>query len=310
MMLSQRGQTLLIVVFAMSLGLLVLVSAASRVVSSVARTTQTNYYQKAQAAAEGGAEVYLAKTTDQLSDLARPVSYGGCPTSSLANLSSSFPSGCIESFGESRAFMGVEEFPVPSSDPAKRESFELESQPGETIHVNLSGLGADIIRVCWTGTGTYSDSYYFYYYYDDTGTYKVEKDMFECNDGLSWCSSPPVSYSNNISNEAQADGFYSCYHVGVYTAPVALRIFTFPGGGKYKITALREGDSTLVTRDLPIQGYRIVAIGEVTSYGGSSLESKKATRKKVIVEKTFPYPADPWYDFAVTSVSGKVSSMP
>ncbi len=205
---------------------------------------------------------------------------------------------------ESRAFMGVETF------PAAEESFELKSQPGETIQVNLKDLNnqVDAISVCWFGSGSpsYSDSYYFYYY-DDAGTYKVEKDMYKCKNSstTSWCSAPG-SYSTNVTNDAYVDGPYSCYQVNIDGTPIALRIFTSPGGGEYRITALDGG----VTKSLPAQGYKIISVGEVTSGGGSSLESKKATRKKVTVEKTLPYPIGPWYDFAVTSVSGKVSTLP
>jgi hypothetical protein len=46
---------------------------------------------------------------------------------------------------------------------------------------------------------------------------------------------------------------------------------------------------------------------------GGSLESKKTARKKVVVEKTFAYPAgsgSAGFDFAVTSLQSKVSSTP
>ena len=164
--LDQQGQTLLIVIFAMSLGLLVMVNTASRVVASVARTAQTNNYQKAVAAAEGGAEIYLAKPFTDLATLAGS-GLRTCPTGQLDTIDdvpATFPALCIEnmsgSAGESRAFMGVEEYPTGT------EGLTIKSRPGETVHVNLHGLdsGAHTVRICWKGLGRagYSASYYFY----------------------------------------------------------------------------------------------------------------------------------------------------
>lgn len=314
--LSQKGQTLLVVVFSMSLGLLVMVSLASRVINSVARTTQTNYFQKATAAAEGGAEMFLLKSN---SDLASLVTLGKCPSAALS--APNFPANitdadCKSDFVESRAYLGVEEYPAPGST----ESIEIKSAPGETFQVNLQGLdsGVDVIRVCWYGTGNpaYSDSYHSYYYMDGSA-YKSEIGMHLCDSGgittKIWCdvSLRPSGYTTSVSEVADANGGYSCYQFDARVGSVALRIFTFPGGGYYRISALDIDTAPVVTyMHMPRQGYRITSIGEVKSAAGVSLESRKATRKKVVVEKTLPYPAGPWYDFAVTSVTGKVKVSP
>lgn len=304
---SEEGQTLLIVIFAMSLGLLVIVSTAARALGSVARTTQTNYYQKATAAAEGGAEIYLAKPFTELNVLS-----ASCPASQLSYIDNTappyVPSSCIVtmngSAGESRAFMGVESYPVGT------ESLYLKSQPGETIHVNLQNIFADsnMIRVCWKGLGIkpYSLSYYFLYK-GTVGNYEVDKKLYSCDPDEplgSSCTLPgadDLDRTNIVEPEFTSAGYW-CYQMWLSADPVALRIFTFPDGGEYMITALNSSGSD---KAFPPQGYRIVSIGEVTGAGGAtSLESKKATRKKVTVEKTFPYPAGPWWDFAVTSING------
>jgi len=123
---------------------------------------------------------------------------------------------------------------------------------------------------------------------------------------------PPVNCnppSGNIDSSidiATYTGGYWCYQLNTHSESVALRIFTFPDGADYMVTVFDSSSNKL---PFPLQGYRIVSIGEVTA-GGGSLESRKAARKKVTVEKTFPYPAGSWWDFAVTSVEGSVTTTP
>ncbi len=297
---AQQGQTLLIVIFAMSLGLLVIVNTAGRTLSSVARTTQTNFYQKATAVAEGGAEVFLAKPITDY-----PALTSTCAISKLADLATVDGASCTIPFTESKAYLGVEAYPVSLA----KESLNIKSQPGETIHINLNDLNfdADFIQVCWKGLGIkdYSASHYFYYH-GLIGDYEVDKDLLTCNTSFTaWCK----NLGGNVGNVSQAvaNGDYSCYSINVQSDSVALRIFTFPDGAEYTIEAYKLVAGNPVKTTFPQQGYRIISIGEVTGAGGTSLMSKKATRKKLTVEKTFPYPAGPWWDFAVTSINGMVS---
>lgn len=308
---NQRGQTLLIIVFAMSLGLLVMISVASRVINSVARTTRTNYYQKATAAAEAGAEIFLLRTREEnvynSANLANFLVIHPCPVSGLSNLSS-VNAACKSPFSQSQAFVGLENFPVGN------ESFYVKSGPGETIHVDLREIdtSANEVWVCWHGIGTQPATFsqHFMYRGAIAGGYQVEKDLYICDSGAgTWCVKGLASTGpqGDTIKTALDDGTgNSCYGVSVYSDSVALRIFTYPGGAQYKITAHNNASGSITPVSLGGQGYRIVSIGEVTSVGGGSLDAKKASRKKVIVEKTFPYPAGPWWDFAVTSVSGDV----
>lgn len=297
---SQKGQTLLIVIFAMSLGLLVVVNTASRVVASVARTAQTNNYQKAVAVAEGGAEWFLAKPFSEYQSLITT-----CSTKNLADLTAVNRDHCTYPFTEAVAYLGVEEYP---QDVEKGLTFR--SRPGETAHVNLQGLddSAHTIRVCWKGLGRadYSASYYFYYY-GTLGSYSVDKNLYTCD--------PTSSYANcmlpdgNVQHvdPATSTGGYWCYSTYAHSDSVALRLLTFPDGADYMLNVFDSSGGELF---FPPQGYRIVSIGETVGAHILSLDSKKTTRKKVTVEKTFPYPSGPWWDFALTSVEGSVRTTP
>lgn len=301
--IGQGGQTLLIVIFAMSLGLLVVVNTANRVVASVARTTQSNNYQKSIAIAEAGAELFLAKPYRDYPSLAVT-----CPATALVNLGG-VNSNCVYASpsGEAKAYVGVERYPK-----SEEKDLKLRSRPGETVQINLQGLNSNInvIQVCWKGLGraNYSASYYFYYY-GTPGNYSVDKGMYTCKPSTysSSCSLPDSEDMRYIPQADEASG-YSCYAFWTRSDSAVLRIFTFPDGADYLVSAYGSG-ATPVQYAFPPQGYRIISIGEVTA-GGLSLDPKKAPRKKVTVDRTFPYPTGPWWDFALTSVDGSVTTSP
>lgn len=304
--LNRQGQTLLVVVFAMSLGLLVTVHTSLRSLNSILRVTQTNYFQKATAAANSGAEDLLLKSfygEGSLEDYANPGGLVYCPVSDLQNIEAVKPE-CTVNFSESRALFGVESYPPQAFEQEKIERLKFTSNPREVLHINLVDIApeASFIQVCWKGLGIekYSVSQFFYYYGDLDG-YGLDQGSYLCNDKFSsWCQIPN-SDVKNIS-QAQTNGEYSCYSVNLRAKSVAFRIFTFPDSAEYLISAHRNLASYPLV-NFPQQGYRIVSIGEVLSGSNFSLVSKKAVRKMVIVEKTFPYPKGAFWDFVIGSNS-------
>lgn len=306
--IESKGQTLLVVVFAMSLGLLVVVHTSLRSLNSIARTTQTNYFQKATAAASSGAEELLLKDIygeGSLDDYAKAGGSFYCPVLDLQNLQNVRPE-CIINFSEARAFIGVESYPVQAFEQEKIERLRFTSKPGEVLHINLVNISpqASFIQVCWKGLGfeKYSVSQFFYYYGDLDG-YGLDKGSYLCNESFSsWCQ-VPASDVRNI-NQAQANGEYSCYSVNLRNKSVAFRILTFPDSAEYLISA-HENSYPYRLVNFPQQGFRIVSIGEVLSGSGFSLPTSKATRKMVVVERTFPYPKSYLWDFALSS-GGKI----
>lgn len=305
---NEKGQLLLIGVFIISLSLIVLFYTVSRSIFSVRRVYRSVYYQKSNAAAKAGAEILLAESMSSLQDFATVGGRVYCPVSGLSNLSAVRPE-CIFNFGESRAFIGVESYPIQTSVQNNVESLTISAAPYEVVHINLVGASSDLnfIMVCWKGLGkhSYSVSHYFYYY--GSNPYLVERGSFLCNPIFnSWCKVP----LENVGNIPQAQAVLnnSCYMVQLKTNSLGLRLISFPDYVEYKITGYRD-TSNFLKVSLPQQGYRIVSIGEVVSTGSArlSLEDKKAARKKIVVEKTFPFPIHPWWDFAITSINGSVN---
>ena len=295
----ESGQSLLIVIFAITLGLVALVAVSTRIVNSTKRVFIDNAYYKAQAAAEAGAEKFLLKTNAQLDALKT----GGCTTNlyTQTGFAISIPADCtldtVNGFTEARAVMAVETIPSGSE-------YDVSSSANSTVSVNLEGATGDV-QVCWQGTDL-SDLAYaeiLSFYYSKSGSaYKLTQQKHDCNGALTWCD-PPAWYSASGGTEDQtvSEGTYSCFNVTMTDTPQLLNLMSLVNGSLYKITF--EGNA-------PAQGYRITSVGEVKSGagGGGSLAGSIATRKKVVVEKSRMPNLGTWFDFAVASESGTVTA--
>lgn len=294
---QQSGQALLIVIFAITLGLVALVSVSTRIVNSTKRVFIDNAYYKAQAAAEAGAEKFLAKSNAQLDTLKA----GGCTTSlytptgfDTAELTAH--SECVIDLGEARAVMAVETYPS-----AGVIIYEVSSPANSTISINLIGatLGNNV-KVCWQGVDSSGSAYaeILSFYYSKVGSaYKLTQQKHDCSVFLPWCS-PTGSSSSGVEDPTISDT-YSCFNVPMTDTPQFLNLMALGNGASYKIT---------FTGTVPKQGYKITSVGEVKSGapGGGSLASSTATRKKVVVEKSRMPNLGPWFNFAVASESNKI----
>lgn len=300
----QSGQALLIIIFAITLGLVTLVAVSTRIVNSTKRVFIDNAYYKAQAMAEAGAEKFLLKTDVQLDALTTT-----CRPSSLY-ISAGFgpiPANCTlgtavaEGFTEARAVMAVETYPS-----AGVRTYEVSSPANATVSINL--VGASEVRVCWQGmnsTGLAYSEVLMFYYYTDAGNYKTTQKKYDCADFssylllFSWCNSTGYTASDGDPADS-VDGGYACFKIPFSGIPQMVNLMSLFNGSSYKIT---------FTGITPPQGYKITSVGEVKSgLAGfvGSLASSTATRKKVVVEKSRMPNLGPWFNFAVASESGKI----
>lgn len=300
---QQSGQALLIVIFAITLGLVALVGVSTRIVNSTKRVFVDNAYYKAQAVAEAGAEKFLWKKNSELDNLI----FYGCKTSlynstGFDEVALNTHPNCVIDLGEARAVMAVETYPS-----AGVSIYEVSSPANSTISVNLAGVTGDI-RVCWRAGGLvgseYSEVLSFYYFKKSIGSYQMQQQKNVCGTFISWCHKP-IGYST--SDAVPANGAsgpdYACFTIiRVPTdTPQLLNLMSLVNGSSYKIT---------FTGTVPTQGYKITSVGEVKSgaTGGGSLASSTATRKKVMVEKSRMPNLGPWFNFAVASESGKITT--
>ncbi|PIS22112.1 hypothetical protein COT50_03715 [candidate division WWE3 bacterium CG08_land_8_20_14_0_20_41_10] len=296
---QQAGQTLLIIIFAITLGLVALVGVSTRIVTSTRRVFIDNAYYKAQAVAEAGAEKFLLKSNADLATLKV-----GCTTSLYTGDGfnttelTAHPE-CVVDLGESRAAVAVEAYPS-----AGINTYEVNSPANSTILINLlNATSGNDVRVCWQGVNSLGPAYaeiLSFYYSKDGSDYLLTQQKHECKGSLSWCGSPPAGYSANDGIEdANVDGDYSCFDVRITDTPQILNLMSLGNGSSYKIT---------FTGAVSSQGYKITSVGEVKSgaTGGGSLAGSTATRKKVVVEKSSMPNLGSWFNFAVASESGKI----
>ncbi|MFA5776409.1 MAG: hypothetical protein WC988_02550 [Patescibacteria group bacterium] len=294
----ESGQTLLIVIFAITLGLVTLVSVSTRIVNSTKRVFIDNAYYKAQAAAEAGAEKFLLKSNTELATF-----LASCGPSALYNSQgfvNPLPPACVTlgsevNFIESRSVVAVETYPTSGSD------YLINSPANSTVSINLEGAtSGNNVRVCWQGLGSsglaYSEILYFYYS-KSGGNYKLTQQKYTCSPFVS-CGSKPASYSTSAGVESpRVDGQYSCFDIEMTDTPQLLNLMSLVNGASYKIIG-----------SIPSQGYKITSVGEVKSGSpsGGSLASATATRKKVVVEKNRMPNLGAWFNFAVASESNKI----
>lgn len=289
MIKNQKGQTLLIIIFAITLGLVALVGVSSRIVTSTKRVFIDNAYYKAQAVAEAGAEKFLLKSNSELKTL---VDNNTCNPVNLytpTGFGSSVSGNCILDLAESRAVVGVEGFLGGSEVTTNIPSNSM-------VGINLAGFSGNL-GVCWTSTG-YSDIYYFVYHTNGS-SYEVNKDLYTCDTSFSaWCANPPSDHVPAGIKKATDVGGKSCFAISVPSGAITLQL----------MSVVNASEVTVGGINLPSQGYRITSVGEVKSSLNTSLRGDTATRKKVTVEKLYSSFTHPFLDFAITSLNGEVSA--
>lgn len=298
----QSGQTLLIVIFAITLGLVTLVAVSTRIVNSTKRVFIDNAYYKAQAVAEAGAERFLLKSNTDLEALK-----ASCTIAlyTAAGFAASIPATCTldtaDGFTESRAVMAVETIPSGST-------YEVGSPANTTISINLIGASSgNDVQVCWQGVGSLGSAYaeiLSFYYSKNGSAYKLTQQKHNCYGFSSgfpswWCSLPAGYSASDGIQDMDTLGDYSCFDITMTDTPQLLNLMSLVNGSSYKIT---------FNGNIPPQGYKITSVGEVKSGlpGGGSLASSTAARKKAVVEKSRMPNLGSWFNFAVASESNKI----
>lgn len=296
-----EGQALLLVILALSVGLIVAAVASQRTVTSILRFTLSDSAKRSQIMAESAAENYLLKDSSDLETLS-----GVCGSAILftdanvlpANPDSRcvyVPSGAgVGLTSKYRAVVAVDKYPVTVNEPVY-----LDIPRNDVGEVVISGYTGANVQVCWTGyndsgTTAISDLYYFRYYTSGSN-YLLDKRYVKCSTSAPWCiitdsflrtldDSPSTSY---------VDG-NTCFTVTTSSGTKALRFMSIHNTSKVKISPA-SGVA------LPYQGYRITTIGELTQS-----DPERNPRKKVSVEVSFPY-LPVGFDMAITSLTGTIS---
>ena len=265
------GQALLFVVVAMTIALAVGISSSIRMLSTISRTTATDTSSRVSAAAEGGLERFLTKSTDELDSLA-----GSCTTyeeaADLEVCTVDFVSTIGEESFEARAVILVEEY-------GSGDSFEAGLEEGAVLEVALAGKAVTDVTLCWNGD---SDLYYASYaddYYLGGIICPIGASCPRGGDTASTMAVCMPDYTNGYVLQ------------GIDSSAVGIRIFSLRGDAEIKIV------NETVDVSFPRQGHRFTSIGELSEFG-----TVQATRT-VAVTRSLPFlPA--MFDFGVYSGGG------
>lgn len=294
---NQSGQTLLFVIMTMAIALSVGVGVSLRTISSISRATLSDSATRALAAAEGAAEYYLAKTDEELDDLAA----AGSP------VTIQYAVGGDDKVSAS-AYVTVEEY-------GQGRYVEFLVNQDTVFEVNLDGYTCDTVNFCWSSKDAdlpscqanpdscqRSDIYYLSYNYSNIpGDIEIEKGgaaalggavgggyETDIPDGQSYL--PGAGICGDLTNY----DFTST--AGLPSNPVGIRFKALNYGAKMVVSASGSCDT------LPIQGFKITSIGKVGPMGGET-----EAIKTVVVRRAYPfYKLPALFDFGIYSETGNV----
>lgn len=293
----ESGQALLFVVIAMTIALALGIGLSLETINSVSNVADTDTSQRVLAAAEGAAERALTMSNDKLKDMKEnPAAF--CADKDHLNGTWDAAAGkCYVDFvtntGDDdvavRASVTVTEYQVVFDDEHSTP-LDISQSNVEEIFLkgyNPGGNATGDIQICWNGPAVL-----YYRVYNEAGdnfnNIVKYSTAVDCSSGCpdvdnSWTMSNNIDAITGASASPPRPEYQNCttvktlYHPtqnpdGVLD-PVGLRIRSLGA-------SITDG-MIYPTPDLPVQGYRIHAVGELLNPDG--------TQRVVTVYKSFSY---------------------
>lgn len=193
----ESGQTLIAIIFLMSIALVIGVTITNRQLSTISQTTGADNSTKALAIAEAAIEKVLLIPNETLEDY---IDFGNCGTACIAEVTD--PTGQNISATVSLAYAGNSE-----------EPFMLHAGEGESIQVNLKNYpSGQTFSICWDGGASIYASYIY-----ESGTVFLSNSYAYNANGYS-----PAS--NHFSSSVASHGFNSCFDVTAVLTPRMVRV--------------------------------------------------------------------------------------
>lgn len=293
---SQSGQILLIVIVFMTIALALGISISLRSISSISRVADVDTTSRVLAAAEGGAETFLQKSTQELTalkDICTGSYTGGVPAQCAVN----YNAGSASDFISAQAVITVQEYTSTSS---QYFVYTLNIGDGSISEVNLKGKKQDLM-ICWSPVDSSAASTPDLYFtvLSDTGI-ALQKGVSSGSVGK-----PPTyvvsGFENSTSDvtNCEANTNMRTYRLNLASLNnlTKLRIKSIVGASKVQIYAVNP-----VGSELPVQGFKIVSVGSLTSSSSSSATVENVT-KRAVVYKPYPYVTG-LLDFGMYSTGG------
>lgn len=274
MIRNSKGQSLLLVIVLMTIALAIGIAISLRVLSNLGRSTQTDTSSRVQAVAEGGAENFLVKSLSQLA-------YASIECD--GNYGAGVPTNCRIDFDAQSLGDNIDAFSAITVQPYGEGSDDLplSVDVSSVIEVNLKGFTGDSVLVCWDEETAL--------HYVEYSNQETAKDVVNCTG----CS-PSVQLSNvdtADSGAAYGQPQNSCIQIDNVAGDLqGLRLRSIGGASNYIV--IPQGG------DLPLQGYKITSIAELTD-----LDTNEKVVKTVKVKKSLPY-LPSLFDYGIYSDTG------
>ncbi len=294
---NQKGQVILFVVVAMVIALGLGIAVSARTITSLSRVSDTDTSARVLAAAEGGAERMLQKNFVELEAL---LTSGDCDT--LTELESTDPTavadakakGCLVTFEysptlSSRAYVTVNY--MPKTPQVKFANLTM----ADVKEVRLDTTENTNVRVCWSSAGG-SPATILYAGYAQEGAEIVvkTKGAITPSAGSTLVSTVgfPVASSSHDNSYAE---YTQCSPNIAMNGSQRLRIRPIDGQIEKGAIVGSNGNQ------LATQGFIIESVGELEQGG-------KKIRRAVRVTKTYPYAVYSFFDYAIYSDKGDVTT--
>lgn len=259
---NEKGQALVLVVATLTVAMAVAVGVSLRNLSSISRTSRSDTAARAQAAAEGGAENFLARSDSELESLV------GEPPETIEFTPQTGDNIVLE------AIVSVENY------NGEGDVYTASIKGGQVTEVRVNSGSTS--RVCWKAADPNYLADLHILTYGSAGNYAkslVVSDSPGAHTGA--IDYPSTSYSTgpvaSVSANALAEGEYdTCHDVSVAADENRMRIRAV------------NTDVEVSVRDLiakiPYQGFKITSIGKLQDFAeGDEAESK------VTVIRTYSY---------------------
>lgn len=270
---DNSGQALLLVIVSLTVALAVVTSISLRNISTTSRITQTDTSYRVNAAAEGGAERFMALSRTQLTNLVPGATATSGPNSTNCSnagvLYSSTEGKCYVSFPRSgndnidtNAYVAV--LPYPNSS-----TFDVTVNNGEVYELALSSYSANNINIMWRPqSGTVQPALYMLGYTGTMSGTKTWKAIYCPNGGCTNSIMTPApnfnpSYTSNAGSGGYSNLISNLSTQITGTNMYALRII--PLGAAVDIRVTAPGGTRI-----PDQGYLIESTGELANNSGVS----------------------------------------
>lgn len=301
---TQSGQILLIVIVFMTIALAVGIGISLRTLSSISRVSDVDTISRVLAVAEGGAEAFLQKSSQELTSL-KDICTGNYASGVPAQCVVSYNAGSADDFINAQAVITVQEYTSTSGVSSGSSSssyfiYTLNISDGSMREVNLKGKKQDLM-ICWSpaDSGAASTPDLYFTVLSDTGV-ALQKGVSSGSVGK-----PPTYIANGFENSTsdvtncEANTNLRTYRLNLagLNNLTKLRIKSIVGASKVQIYAVNPAGS-----ELPVQGFKIVSVGSLTSSKSSSVAVENVT-KRAVVYKPYPYVTG-LLDFGMYSTGG------